>query len=136
MIPYYVLPSDVKNIWPHCAPYIAQGLDPSQGEVDLRHVLASLESGTIQLIAAIGESEQVCGALVVEFVRFPNYQVAHIITVSGKGMIFAKDGWEHIRCWLRDQGATKVQGLCLPAQTRLWKRLGFKETYKLVRLDL
>lgn len=136
MIPYYVPPSDVKNFWPRCMSYIAQGLAPSQGEVDLRHVQEAAEKGAIQLIAAIGGNEQVCGALVVEFIQFPNYQVAHIISVGGKGMIFAEEGWAHIRTWLSQRGVKKIQGLCLPAQARLWRRLGFSEAYRLVRHDL
>jgi hypothetical protein len=35
-----------------------------------------------------------------------------------------------------EQGASKVQGSCKPAQARLWHRLGLKPVYTIMRQDL
>jgi hypothetical protein len=122
--------------WPVCEPLIASGLEPSDGESNAGHVLVELQAQRAQLIVGVQPDDKVVFALAVQFVPYPNYTVAHVYSIGGRGVIENAQHWASIKAWMKKCGATKVQGVCKPAQARLWQRLGFADTYHMVRQDL
>jgi hypothetical protein len=122
--------------WPACEPLIASGLEPSDGESDTSHVLADLHAQRAQLIVGVDCAQVVQVAIAVQFVPYPNYTVAHVYSIGGSGVIENAQHWGSIKAWMKQCGATKVQGVCKPAQARLWQKLGFTDTYHLVRQAL
>ncbi len=122
--------------WPACEPLIANGLEPSDGESDASHVLTELQAQRANLIVGVESIDHVVFALVVQFVAYPNYTVAHVYSIGGRGVIDNAQHWANIKAWMKQQGATKVQGICKPAQARLWQKLGFADTYHMVRQEL
>jgi hypothetical protein len=122
--------------WPLCESLIASGLEPSDGESSAAHVLTELRAQRAYLIVGIEPDDHVVVALVVQFVPYPNYTVAHICSIGGRGVIENAQHWASIKAWMKQCGAAKVQGVCKPAQARLWQKLGFVDTYHLVRQEL
>jgi hypothetical protein len=132
----WVQAAQLSVYWPACEPLIARGLVPSDGESDTSHVLADLEAQQAQLIVGVESGDKIVFALVVKFAIYPNYTVAHVYSIGGRGVIENAQHWASIKAWMKQCGATKVQGVCKPAQARLWQKLGFADTYHLVRQEL
>ncbi len=132
----FVDTAQLNLYWPACEPLIASGLEPSDGESNVEHVLALLQAQQGHLIVAVTPLEAVVFALVVQFLQYPNYKVAHVYSIGGRRVIESTQPWATIKAWMKQQGAVKVQGVSKPAQARLWQKLGFADTYHLVRQAL
>lgn len=126
----------VAHYWPLCEAHIARGLLPAQGEANAEHVLAEIEAGKAQLIVGEDEHGTVHSAMAVQFQPMPNYIVAHVYSIGGRGVMDNAHHWAGIKAWMKANGAVKVQGVCRPAQARLWGKLGFEPVYQVVRQDL
>ena len=131
-----VIKDELPRYWPQCETHIERGLMPSQGESNAKHVLLELEAGRAQLIVGEDAAGLVHFALAVQFQPMPNYMVAHIYSIGGRGVIDNAHHWAGIKAWMKANGAAKVQGVCQPAQARLWGKLGFEPVYQVVRQDL
>jgi hypothetical protein len=132
----YVAKDELQQYWPFCEMHIELGLLPSQGEANAKHVLLELEADRAQLIVGEDAQGKVHASLAVQFQPMPNYIVAHVYSVGGSGVIDNAHHWAEIKAWMRAKGAVKVQGVCRPAQARLWGKLGFEPVYQVVRQDL
>jgi hypothetical protein len=132
----YVAKEELQRYWPVCEIYIERGLLPAQGEANAKHVLMELDAGRAQLIVGEDEQGNVHTALAVQFQPMPNYTVAHVYSIGGRGVIDNAHHWAGIKAWMKANGALKVQGICRPAQARLWGKLGFEPVYQVVRQDL
>jgi hypothetical protein len=132
----YVAKEELRHYWPLCEKYIALGLVPSQGEANTTHVLMELEAQRMQLIAGLDAQGNVHTALVVQFQRMPNYTVAHVFSIGGRGVMDNAHHWSAMKEWMKENGAAKVQGFCRPAQAKLWGKLGFESVYQVVTQDL
>jgi hypothetical protein len=128
--------AELAHYWGACEPLIAAGLAPSDGESSAQHVHSDLQAQRAQLIVGLDNIMSVVFALVVQFVPYPNYKVAHVYSIGGRGVIDNAVHWASIKAWMKQHGASKVQGVCKPAQARLWQKLGFTDTYHMVRQDL
>ena len=128
--------ADLGHYWPACEPLIARGLEPADGEANAQHVLVELQAQRAQLIVGVDATDTVHFAMAVQLMPYPNYTVAHVYSIGGRGVIENAQHWAGIKAWMKQQGATKVQGMCKPAQARLWQKLGFVDTYHLVRQTL
>jgi hypothetical protein len=132
----YVSKEELPQYWPLCELHIESGLTPAQGEANAKHVLLELEAGRAQLIVGEDEAGTVQTALAIQFQPMPNYTVAHVYSIGGRGVIDNAHHWAGIKAWMKANGAVKVQGICRPAQARLWGKLGFESVYQIVRQDL
>jgi hypothetical protein len=132
----YVSKEELPHYWPLCETHIERGLLPAQGEANAKHVLLELEAGRAQLIVGEDAQGKVHTALAVQFQLMPNYIVAHVYSIGGRGVIDSAHHWAGIKAWMKANGAIKVQGVCRPAQARLWGKLGFESVYQVVRQDL
>jgi hypothetical protein len=132
----YVAKDVLEHYWPLCEPHIEQGLLPAQGEANAKHVLLELEAGRAQLIVGEDVVGNVHCSIAVQFQPMPNYIVAHVYSIGGRGVMDNAHHWASIKAWMKANGAVKVQGICRPAQARLWAKLGFESVYQVVRQDL
>jgi hypothetical protein len=128
--------ADLAIYWPACEPLIARGLEPCDGEANAGHVWADLQAQRAHLLVGVDERGAVHVAIAVQFMPYPNYKVAHVYSIGGRGVIENAQHWAAVKAWMKQQGAVKVQGICKPAQARLWQKLGFADTYHMVRQDL
>jgi hypothetical protein len=133
---HLVKKDELQRFWPSCESLIDKGLIPAQGEANTKHLLSMLEAGLAHLIAGVDESDIINFALVVQFQQLPNYKIAHVFSIGGRGVVDKVYHWSKIKAWMKTMGAIKVQGVCRPSQARLWSKLGFKVVYQVVREDL
>lgn len=131
-----IAPGEVAQYWLRCGALIESGLAPSEQEVNASDVLAQLIAGRSVLVAVEDDVGAVVLALVVQLIPFPNYTVAHVLSIGGRRTKDLQEHWGYLKAWMRQQGASKVQGMCQPAQARLWRRFGFTPSYQVVRQDL
>jgi hypothetical protein len=132
----FVDAAELSRYWLACEPLIARGLEPGEGEADASHLLADLQEQRAYLIVGLDIGSVVRVAMVVQFLAYPNYKVAHVYSIGGRGVIESTQHWATIKAWMKQHGAIKVQGACKPSRARLWQKLGFTDTYHLVRQDL
>jgi hypothetical protein len=128
--------TELEVFWPTCEPLIKSGLAGSDGEVNTDHLLIEITAQRAHLIVGFNSENAACAAMVVQFIDFPNYKIAHVCSIGGRGVVENAQHWTTIKVWMKQQGALKVQGSCKPAQARLWQKLGFTDTYHMVRQDL
>lgn len=126
----------ISNYWPQCSPLLAKGLSDSEGEIGVAHLLQLLQSDQCFLLAGVDTSGAVHAAMALQFQKYPHYTVAHIYSIGGRWVMANRMHWDGIKAWMKEQGASKVQGSCKPAQARLWQRLGLKPVYAILRQDL
>ena len=132
----FVQKEGLRRYWPSCESLIERGLRYSQGEASSKHILKELESERAQLIVGEDVAGFIHSALVIQFQMLPNYTVAHVYSIGGSGVMENRHHWKSIKSWIKAHGAIKVQGICRPAQARLWRRLGFESIYQIVSVEL
>jgi hypothetical protein len=132
----FVSVTELPIFWQLSEGFIFQGLATGQGEANVDHIYKDLLAGRAQLIIGLEGTSKVHAALVVQFLQMPNYVVAHVHSIGGQGVIDSAHHWASIKTWMKASGAAKVQGTCLKAQARLWRKLGFESVYEVVRQDL
>lgn len=123
-------------IWPKCTQFIEAGLALSEGEINLSQIRQSIVLGNFELLACLDFNGSVVGALVIQFINFANFRVANVLSIGGTRIVESESHWVEIKRWLKQRGASKVQGFCQPAQARLWRRMGFTQRYAVVRAEL
>lgn len=124
------------SYWPQCAPLLERGLADSEGEMGAEDLLQLLLAKQGFMLIGVDSAEIVRVAMALQFHKFPNYKVAHIYSIGGRGVLDNRRHWASIKAWMKEQGASKVQGSCKPAQARLWQRLGLKQAYSIMRQDI
>ena len=128
---------EIVNYWPRCVFLLEQGLADSEGEMQVDNLLELLQTQQRAfLLVGVDASDNVHAAMVLQFQTYPNYTIAHIYSIGGRWVLANRQHWGAIKAWMKSQGASKVQGVCKPAQARLWKRIGLLPTYTLIREDL
>ncbi len=128
---------DVPEYWVACAAMIQRGLEVGgDGEGNASDVLDDLMAQRAFLLVGVDVAKVVKFASAIKFLRYPNYVIASVYAVGGRGVIDNAQHWEAVKAWMRQQGATKVQGICKPAQARLWQKLGLQSAYQMMRQDL
>ena len=129
--------SDLKKYWVQCEPLIIKGIaHGGDGEISAANVLDDIANNRAHLVVGEDAAGIVKFASAIQLIHYPNYVVANVYAVGGRGVIDNAQHWAHVKAWLKQLGATKVQGICKPAQARLWQKLGFKPVYQTMREDL
>ncbi|OMG85392.1 hypothetical protein [Achromobacter xylosoxidans] len=128
-------PARLDRVWPDVAPLLSAALEKGEGELDLSQLRMLITARQADLVL-VHEGDSLVGALAIEFIQYPNYRVASFIATGGR-RLFAREGdVAQLKMWLKDRGASKIQGYCPPSVARLWGRLGFHVAYQVVRCDL
>jgi hypothetical protein len=123
----------LDTAWPLVSHFIKSALDTGQGEMDASQARYALAKGMAELFVAY-DDENITGAALVEFVNYPNYRVANVIATGGRGMVKQAD---EFKAWLKQGGATCVEGHCHESVARLWEsKLGMKRAYIVMRAEL
>lgn len=123
----------LDETWPQVEAFITSALDTGQGEMNASQARYALVRGACELFVTCKE-EKITGAILVEFKNYPNYRVANVIAIGGKGMLV---NWEEFKDWLRKGGASYLEGHCHDSVARLWQsKLGMKKVYTIMRGEL
>jgi len=113
-------------VWPYVDKFIQSALDTGQGEMNSSQARYALINGMAELFTS-NDGDKITGCALVEFVNYPNYRVANVIATGGRGMVKEAD---EFYAWLKQGGASFVEGHCHEGVARLWEsKLGFKRAY-------
>ena len=130
----YIAPNDLYGVWNKVEPFIADGLKKSAGEYDTSQIKVLLIQGAQHLLVMADEYGMITGAIVIEFVNFPNQRVAFIVSIGGKN---TKDIFESLVEWCKNQKATSIRGCASEAVARLWRmQFDFSAPYLVVEKKL
>lgn len=122
-------------IWLEVMPLLGPALDCGEGELDIAQLRLLLVSRKAELLLAMSDNA-VAGAAVVEFVQYPNYMVGSFIAIGGKGLFASDADADQVKHWLKNMGASRMQGYCPDSVARLWARRGGRKAYNVMRWDL
>ena len=127
----------VNQTWPIVRGYIQSSIDNQGGEVEfsIDHVQAFVASGQWMLLVAVDDNHQVCGAATVNFFNRPTHRIAFITHIGGR-LVANKDTFDQLCALCKSFGATKIEGAVNEAVSRLWRRFGFTEKYRISEVSI
>lgn len=126
----------VHAVWPKIEDYIMSAMWQCADEVTVDQVRANVSAGRQQLLlVSDSESGKTVGAVVTEFVNYPNTRAVIIVAVGGKGLMNTHT-ISQVESWAKQCGATKIKCTADEAQARLYRqKAGFnKVRYALEKL--
>jgi len=132
---FHVPVETLDGVWPEASKLLERAVNCSDGELDINQLRMLVTQGLGTLLVA-ERGGRLIGAAVIEFIQYPNYRVANVIAVGGRGLYFDGAATDRLAAWAKSRGATKLQAFCSPSRTRLFSRFGFSKRYDVVRRDL
>ena len=131
----YVPTQYAAQTWPQVEKHIQSAMEYGHGDYTIDQVRLLVCMGQWTLLVAVDDEGQIHGAATSSFINYPNDRVAFITFIGGK-LISNQETFKQMCEILKNNGATKVQGMARPAIARLWKRYGFQERSTLVEVKI
>lgn len=125
----------LDTVWPEVSQLLGAALEKGEGELDLSQLRMLIAARQADLVLVL-DGNALVGAIAIEFIQYPNYRVANFIATGGRRLFARESDVSELKAWLKERGASKIQGYCPPAVARLWCRLGFHVAYQVVRCDI
>lgn len=127
----------VPQVWPKVAKYLENAVNQQEGEPDyhIEHVRAYVSGGQWMLVVAVDEQADVHGAATISFFNRPNDRVAFITHIGGR-LVANEDTFKQLCTLCKSFGATKIEGAVNDSVSRLWRKFGFKDKYRITEVAL
>ena len=126
-------PNYIAQNWGVVGEMVDKAMKYAKGEITTDQLRVYLARGEYQLMVYL-EDEKIVGAVVIEWINYPNDRVMFINAIGGKTT------QEHVTKmfdWAKHMGATAVRGSAHKAVARLWKmKYGFETIYYTVERRL
>jgi len=133
----YLSKEHLDQHWDSISNFLEKGLFYSEGEMDVAQLRMLIVQGSAHVILIIDDEDNTRGALAFQLVAYPNIRTAQIISYGGYNLFADKDLLESLLVGIRKTGATRLDGLCKPAQTRLFRmKYGFETPYQVITLKV
>jgi len=132
----YISNIELDKWWNKSLSYLKDGLSAGDGETDVSQLRMLCSEGRSFLAVMVDDSDIVHAAMVFQFNNLPNFRIAYITCIGGTNVLVQKELWNQFVEFCRINGATKIRASCKTSQTRLWRRIGFTEIYKLIQIQL
>ena len=130
-----VSPNNIYGVWDLVEPLIQASLDVGFGYTSIDQVKLLLSKGMQTLIVAV-EDDEIKGAMVVEFVNYPNERVIFLAELGGKAVV-DQDVLNQVEDWARHNGATRMCAWADEPRARLYKlKSGFTTARHVVEKKL
>lgn len=131
---YQVERGEIVALWPRVEPWLSEAFKIYPVEYTLDQLKALLVVGAQTLLVAVA-NERVVGAATIAPVLFPNESVAFITALGGVA-VSSEDVFNQLRDWCRSKGHTCIRGTVRKSVARLYGRLGFKETLRVIEVKI
>ena len=120
----------VNATWKDVEGFIAEAVDRCEPDYTLDQVKTMVATGQWILVVAV-DANVIKGAATVCFFNRPNDRVAFVTYIGGKGLA-NKDAFKQLCLLFKvNFGATAIEGAVNEAVSRLWRRFGCKEKYRI-----
>lgn len=130
-----VPPDQVYGVWDKVKPLIEASLNVGFGYTTIDQAKMLLTKGLQTLLIAVDEGE-IVGAMVVEFVNYPNERVIFLVELGGKAVV-DQSVLDQVEDWARQNGATRMCAWADDARARLYKmKSGFTTARHVVEKKL
>jgi len=123
---------ELDAVWPHAEKYIEEGLAYSRGEMTALQARYAITINMAELFVC-EEGDQINGAVLVNFVNYPNYRVAVISSLGGK---FVMKNFNDLKALLKRAGASYVEAHCRDSVLRMVERHNMKKICNVARGEL
>lgn len=136
MIQLQIVPADnVYGVWDTVAPFIEASLNVGSGHTTLDQIKLLLTRDMQTLFVFVDEGE-IVGAMVTEFMNYPNERVLFITEIGGREII-TESLCEQLETWARQNGATSIGAWADAPRARLYKmKCGFTTARHVVEKKL
>jgi hypothetical protein len=124
----------VARTWDGVKDYIASAVEFGKGEYTIDQIRAYVSQGHWDMLIAI-DGGVIQGAATVHVYNRPNERVA-LVTFAGGKMISNEDTFSQVKDYAASKGATVIECAARDSATRLFKRLGFEEKYRILGVKL
>ena len=131
-----VSPDAVYSVWDKVKPFLeaAHHLDFEYTTVEQIKLL--LVKGIQNLFIGVDDTGEIVGAMVTEFINYPNERVLFITEIGGKGIV-TEPLINQIEDWARQNGATRMCAWADAARARLYQmKSGFTTARHVVEKKL
>jgi hypothetical protein len=127
----------VHTVWSKVEGYIADAISNQKGQPDytLEQVKTFITMGNWMLAVITDNDNNIKGAGVINFFNRPNDRVAFVLYVGGR-MIANKDMHTQLCALCKSFGATKIECAANEVASRLWRKLGFEEKYRIAEVSI
>lgn len=126
-------PHQVVAVWPKVEKYLADAFEHSAGEYSLDQLRVFLTMGA-QYLLAWTEDGEAHGAIAIASESYPNFSVAFVTAIGGRDI--AGEKFELLANWCKANGFTHIRGAAFDSVARLWRRVGAREIYRMVEIEL
>lgn len=136
MIQVQIVPPDqIYSVWDKVKPLVEASLNVGFGYATIDQVKLLLTKGMQTLLVAV-EEDELAGAMVVEFVNYPNERVVFLVELGGKAVV-DQSVLDQVEDWARQNGATRMCAWADDARARLYKmKSGFTTARHVVEKKL
>lgn len=127
-------PNYLHQFWPVVKPMLERANKHSTGEITLEQMKVYLSDGEFHLLLFIDDSDKTIGAVIYQWLIFPNERCFYVQAIGGKTNKPCVDAMFE---FAQSQGATIVRGAARPSVARLWKmKYGFETIFYMVEKRL
>jgi hypothetical protein len=137
-------PALVEAYWPQVEPLFKEVCENAMhGEFNIQDLKALALHGAVSIFVvtndktATNPDREVKLALAVEILSYPRLPAMNVLALGGKDLrLFHKKFWNQFCGWAYMNGVRAIDGWVNPAMKRILERLGFKQVYSHMRLEL
>jgi len=120
----------VNATWKDAEGFIAEAVDRCEPDYTLDQVKTMVATGQWILVVFV-EDQAIRGAATISFFNRPSDRVAFITYLGGSAMA-KKEVFDQLCLLLKvNFGATAIEGAVNEAVSRLWRRFGCREKYRI-----
>jgi hypothetical protein len=124
----------VTRTWEGVKDYIASAVEFGKGDYTIDQIRGYVSQGHWDMLIAI-DGGVIQGVATVHVYNRPNDRVALVTTAGGK-MISNEDTFSQVKSYAASRGATVIECAARDSASRLFKRLGFEEKYRILGVKL
>jgi hypothetical protein len=136
-----VLPEYYQEILPKAEPFLKRAVDVSRGRYDMPSLIKDLIDGTQKLwIIFKEENNEIVCAFTTMFVHYPLRINLSVTFIGSDDESISKEDWigfmEELMDWGRIYGCSAVESVGRRAWGRIFKDIGFEETFTTVEGEI
>ena len=130
----------VDDIWGKAEPFLKRAVDTSMGRYDMPSLYADVKSGRQQLWLYHDKNEEIVSAMTTQFIYYPLRVNLSVAFLGSDDKSFSPDDWvahmEQVMDWAKIHGCSAVEVVGRKGWARLFKKIGFVETFTTIEAEV
>ena len=130
---YHIEPEFIHRVWADAAEFLRE-CEQYGDEYTIDQLKVDVVAGRTHLLV-MADPEKVVGALLIDFINYPNKRVGFIKAYGGV-LTTTEQVWADVADWMRKRGATATQCAVRDSVARLIQKIGFEPRYTIMEQEL